>query len=422
MDSLRTMRRFDKIHSSRGTAIGAVVALTVGGACSHDRALDAIERQLSVNNAGASAKASGHDSGAGAAGAGGGAELEPGPAIVPIAAPVLTVTTTDFTHYDEHDRSLAPDTIVVSDQAFAFARRFPQGSGDGKNAGSAGYFGQTHDAIEKGDLLRAFFWARCVIPRAGRDLCQSGLVYEQAAHPYENGGLEFGFNADREWKAYSEVFVSARSYGPGEVQLTFRLGYPDQQLEIGAIGLESYGKVLGLVQAEAMEQAAAPEVLSADSFAHYGAALREDVVGIDLPFGKATRFSTNGLTFGAPEESGYQTRNSRPVREQDWVLLTFWARCVSSLQADGSCISSAVFEEVQSPYINAGLESPSIAISSRWQGYRIPFRVLRDYDVDRVKVGFRLGYSDQTLEFGWVTLRHFGNQAPIVEAPQLQAL
>ena len=89
----------------------------------------------------------------------------------------------------------------------------------------------------------------------------------------------------------------------------------------------------------------------------------------------------------------------------DLMLATFWAHCVQSDTENGACQTSLVFEEVNSPYVNAGLQTTAIAVRPTWQQYFFPFRAKNSYAADEVKLGLRLGYPNQTIEFGPISLR-----------------
>jgi hypothetical protein len=337
---------------------------------------------------------------------------------LPRGVPALATRLTEFAHYDEHDRSLVPELIEVDEASFAFAQRFPYGSGDGHDVGSAGFFGPMSRAVQRSDLLRAFFWARCVMPEPGGDTCRLRAVFEEVSHPYRNDGLEWFGYVGSTWSLYSQVFASMQSYAAGEVQLTFHLGYPNQSLELGPVGLENYGTSLSIPQLESVASGTAELVIAPDAFFSYGDAVAETRLDLEYPFGRANRFSTVGLAFQAPESSGYQGRNARPVREHDATLVTFWARCLQSTENDGSCRTAVVFEATQAPYKNAGLSTPIISIGPDWQQYFFPFAPTKSFEIEQAKLGLRLGYSEQILELGPITVTQYGSDVQVSGLPQ----
>jgi hypothetical protein len=331
--------------------------------------------------------------------------------------PVLIVATDDFTHYDQHDRSLVPIPITVEGQPFVLGQQFPYGSGDGVTPGSAGYFGPITSPIASGDLLRAFFWMRCELLDPSIDQCQSAAVFENVAKPYANGGLELPIRVGQDWTLFTQVFMALKIFDVGAAQLTFRLGYPNQVLQLGAIGLEDYGTSLTLQQLQALDRGPFSEVIAPDSFTSYGTAVQSEPTGAEYPFGEALNFATNGQSFDAPEDSGLQGRTNAPVSANDLMLVTFWAHCVQSDAVNGLCQTSLVFEEVNSPYINAGLQTTTIAVRPTWQQYFFPFRAKNSYAADEVKLGLRLGYPNQTIEFGPISLRVYDASFALTDLP-----
>lgn len=407
------MRGHDPIDQRRTAVIIGVVAQAAVLACSHQRDLDAIEALVRANG-GASGK-SGLNTGSSPPSntvpfqAAGAVSLAPG-------FPILTVSTGNFTHYDQHDLSLTPTPITVTGQPFTLGQRFPFGSGDG-TPGSAGYFGPIQSPVAASDLLRVFFWMRCDVPDPSINQCQSALVFEQVVAPYVNGGLELPILVGQTWTLFTQAFQSLEDYTVGSAQLTFRLGYPNQALEIGAIGLEDYGTSLSVDQLEALDRGPFVEVIPADSFASYGTAVQNQLTGTAYPFGQALTFTTYGLSFNAPEDSGLQAHTAVPLQANDLMLATFWAHCTQSDAANSTCQTSLVFEEVNSPYVNAGLETAVVSVRHAWQQYFLPFGSRNDYDANAVKLGLRLGYPNQTIEFGPISLRRYASNFSFADMP-----
>lgn len=211
--------------------------------------------------------------------------------------------------------------------------------------------------------------------------------------------------------------MALKTYDVGTAQLTFRLGYPNQVVQLGAIGLEDYGTSLSLEQLQALDRGPFFEAIAGDSFSSYGAAVQSELTGTGYPFGKALSFTTGGQSFDAPEESGLQGRTNTSVSSNDLMLATFWAHCVQSDTANGACQTSLVFEEENSPYINAGLQTSNIAVRPTWQQYFFPFRVKNSYVADEVKLGLRLGYPNQTIEFGPISLRVYDASFGLTDLP-----
>lgn len=100
--------------------------------------------------------------------------------------------------------------------------------------------------IKSGDVLLAtiYFRTKWIGDEYGEG--QSEFVFELARDPWTKSAT-FELRAGPEWKQLLVPFVSAGSFGPGEAQLAFRLGYSTQQtIELGGITLENFGKQLAL--------------------------------------------------------------------------------------------------------------------------------------------------------------------------------
>jgi hypothetical protein len=221
-----------------------------------------------------------------------------------------------------------------------------------------------------------------------------------------------------EWTHFAQAFAAVDDMDVGTAQLTFRLGFPNQVLELGAPGLENYGQALGLQRLSAFDAAEYVEVASTPGFTAYGDVDLQTTGGLEYPFGFALRLSTRGRSFVLPQDAGLQGRNSLPIQQQDLLLAMFWARCVESQAADGSCRTAAVFEETNSPYKNLGLESGVVTVRTAWQRFFFPFRAVRDSAVDSAKFGLRLGYADQTIEVGPIVLQRFASDFAQANLPQ----
>jgi endo-1,4-beta-xylanase len=101
-------------------------------------------------------------------------------------------------------------------------------------------------AVEVGDVMLAtiYFRTKWIGDEYGEG--QSEFVFEVARDPWTKS-TTFELRAGPEWKQILVPFVAAGSYGPGEAQLAFRLGYSTKQtIEFGGITLENFGKQLAL--------------------------------------------------------------------------------------------------------------------------------------------------------------------------------
>lgn len=99
--------------------------------------------------------------------------------------------------------------------------------------------------IEKGDALLATvrFRTEYVPVESGEGMTE--LVFELGRDPWTKS-VTLGLQAGAEWKEYLVPFIAEENYGPGEGQFAFRMGYPNQTIELADIKLENFGKQLTL--------------------------------------------------------------------------------------------------------------------------------------------------------------------------------
>jgi GH35 family endo-1,4-beta-xylanase len=101
----------------------------------------------------------------------------------------------------------------------------------------------TSGPVESGDALLATFSVRCT-----RSLVESGegqteFVFELARDPWTKS-ISYPVKAGREWLTFNVRFMASGSYGPGDAQLIFRLGYAPETIEIGGVSVKNFGKRL----------------------------------------------------------------------------------------------------------------------------------------------------------------------------------
>lgn len=102
---------------------------------------------------------------------------------------------------------------------------------------------KTERAVEKGDVLLATFFVRAESSREESGEVTTEFVFERGADPWtKSASLEV--RAGREWKKVFVPFVAAESYAAGEAHVNFRVGFGAQQLDIGGVVVESFGKRL----------------------------------------------------------------------------------------------------------------------------------------------------------------------------------
>ena len=96
-------------------------------------------------------------------------------------------------------------------------------------------------AVEKGDVLLASFFIRCVEPASGAAEGHAAFVFETAGPPYDKSA-EFLATADKTWRQVFVPFTARQAYAAGKANINFQLGFAAQTLEIGGITVVNYGK------------------------------------------------------------------------------------------------------------------------------------------------------------------------------------
>ncbi|HEX6274486.1 MAG TPA: endo-1,4-beta-xylanase [Polyangiaceae bacterium] len=104
---------------------------------------------------------------------------------------------------------------------------------------------RTSAKVDEGDVLLATFYFRSEWAPVESGEGQSEFVFELARDPWTKSA-SFPVKAARAWKKIHVPFVAEASYGPGEAQVIFRLGYDVQAIEIGGLSVESFGKRVAL--------------------------------------------------------------------------------------------------------------------------------------------------------------------------------
>ena len=97
---------------------------------------------------------------------------------------------------------------------------------------------QVYDVYD-GDHMVMEFWVRCLWSSAAT--CRTGGLFEQVDDPWAHLVEYFVAPAFADgWVFYQVPFVATTNYSVGTVRATFRLGYPDQQIEIAPIRIVNY--------------------------------------------------------------------------------------------------------------------------------------------------------------------------------------
>lgn len=147
---------------------------------------------------------------------------------------------------------VALGVVDVSGQPFERAL-----SAEIKEAGQSPWEVQTTspitERVEKGDVLLATFYARAEMEQESGG-GETEFVFELNGAPYTKS-VSYAVPLTPEWRKVHVRFRSAGSYGPGEAQMIFRLGYSPQTIQIGGISVENFGASVQLSRLPTTEAA-----------------------------------------------------------------------------------------------------------------------------------------------------------------------
>ena len=146
------------------------------------------------------------------------------------------------------------------------------------------------------------------------------------------------------------------------------------------------------------------DVLGADTFAAFSlpqttAVKLETVAVTGQKFTQAWRASSLQHVTNSWEVQTSAT-NMVALQKDDVLVVQFWARAIT-----GSAQTEFVLELAAPPYdksITVGIHA-----TASWTLFQLPFKANRDYVIGEAAAHFRLGFDNQTLEFGGVVLKNF---------------
>jgi GH35 family endo-1,4-beta-xylanase len=101
--------------------------------------------------------------------------------------------------------------------------------------------------ISQGDVLLATFWVRCERSLLESGACKTEYVFERNSSPWTKS-VDYPVSAGKDWMQFFVGFKAAESYAPNGAHTMFRLGFPNQTVQIGGFSLVNYGKSVDLSQ------------------------------------------------------------------------------------------------------------------------------------------------------------------------------
>lgn len=159
-------------------------------------------------------------------------------------------------------------------------------------------------------------------------------------------------------------------------------------------------------------------IVSADNIIFYsdGQSFPGTFTGIQVSgqdFNDATRVRIIGTP---PMTWGVQMVRNTPtdIEMGEALLADAWARCETPLPGKDVCQALLIFEDAIS--YDKAVQFP-IVVGSEWQQFFVALRAPQDYPVGVGHTTLFLGYSDQTIDIGPVTLRSYGTAADLADLP-----
>jgi endo-1,4-beta-xylanase len=168
-----------------------------------------------------------------------------------------------------------------------------------------------------------------------------------------------------------------------------------------------------------LEQTAAPkggsDVLGTDTYAAFKGYSSPEVLFEPISvnaqaFTKAWRI-TGLKPLAQPYLSQLSATNSTAIKKDDAILVQFWARSIAGKPAQ----TEFVFELSTAPYDKSAVIG--VNLSPTWTLYSVAFAAHRDFAIQTVNTGFRLGYSNQAFELGGVILKNYAKTQPLEKLP-----
>jgi endo-1,4-beta-xylanase len=120
---------------------------------------------------------------------------------------------------------------------------------------------------------------------------------------------------------------------------------------------------------------------------------------------------TGLLPLPEPYSSQLIATNIVPIKQDDVILLQFWAHSTSSRPTQ----TEFVFEWNTDPYDKSAVIAARLTPS--WVLYSVPFKAHRDFAIGTVNAGFRLGYNNQAFELGGVVIKNYAKTQTLKSLP-----
>lgn len=153
---------------------------------------------------------------------------------------LLAEPTLDRLELQGDTRLARVSTVAVEGQPFDRALR-AESVGGADEAWSVQVGARLGEPIQYRDVLLLTFYLRAPKPRGEAGEGQTEVVLELARDPWHKMVTQAA-TAGADWVRFDVPCEASGSYGAGETQVVFRLGYAPQTIEIGGLSIVNYGR------------------------------------------------------------------------------------------------------------------------------------------------------------------------------------
>ena len=143
------------------------------------------------------------------------------------------------------------------------------------------------------------------------------------------------------------------------------------------------------------------EIDNANNYFTYGPMFTQTATAVGEAFGSYITYSVNSPGNNA-WDAGANTRNTSAISKGDVILISFWAKSLSS-QTELIAFSEDITDYYKEYYI-------SLVLSNNWQRYFISFEATRDYDENQLANGFHMASIAQEFQIGGYTAYNYESQ------------
>jgi GH35 family endo-1,4-beta-xylanase len=106
-----------------------------------------------------------------------------------------------------------------------------------------------------------------------------------------------------------------------------------------------------------------------------------------------------------------------PIKQGDVLWVSLWARRLTSKKESGEAqVEVALMQKVGEKEVRP--VERLISVGPQWTQFSLPFTVKNDSEVGQARLGFRYGYTPQSLEIGGLRLLNYGPDVKMDDLPR----